>query len=488
MKEFDVAIVGAGPAGLFAALTILEGSKGSLSVAIFDIGGPVEHRHCPLTDARVGRCTYCKPCHILHGVGGAGTLSSGIINLRPDIGGDLDKLLGSWEEAASLIKLVDAVFLRFGAPRDRLYRPDPEKAAELERRAARAGAKFIPAVQRHMGSDNTPKVIKAMQDYITKLGGKFILYTEVKSFEKTNGGFRLLTSRGEFRSKYLILAPGRSGAEWFAREARRNGIEIEPGPLDVGVRVEVPYTIYEPLTSVVMDPKIIIYTKTYDDRVRTFCTNPRGFVVKEIYPDGTVGVNGETYAHRKSMNTNFAFLVTIRLTDPMEDTIEYGKSIARMATRLGGGRPLIQRFGDLEAGRRSTWQRLERSIVEPTLRDVTPGDIGMALPYRVVLDIIEGLHRLDDIAPGVAHPHTLIYAPEIKFYSVRAKVTNKYLETSVDGLFAAGDGAGLSRGLNVAAATGILAGRGVLAKTGYEPEGYPDDGGMLQHLDYEIIR
>ncbi|AEM38760.1 FAD dependent oxidoreductase [Pyrolobus fumarii 1A] len=487
MREYDVAIIGAGPAGLFAALTIAEGSKGKARIAVFDIGGPVEHRRCPLTNSKIGKCTYCRPCHVLHGVGGAGTLSSGIINLRPDIGGDLDKLLGSWEEAASLIKLVDAVFLRFGAPRERLFKPDPDRAAELERKAARAGAKFIPAVQRHMGSDNTPRVIKAMQDYLAAKGVRFILYTEVETLHKTNGGFLLETSRGQFRAQYVILAPGRSGAEWFAREARRIGVEVEPGPLDVGVRVEVPYTVYEPLTSVVMDPKIIIYTKTYDDRVRTFCTNPRGFVVKEVYPDGTVGVNGETYAARKSMNTNFAFLVTIRLTDPMEDTIEYGKSIARMATRLGGGRPLIQRLGDLEAGRRSTWQRIERSIVEPTLRDVTPGDIGMALPYRVVLDIIEGLHKLDDIAPGVAHPHTLIYAPEIKFYSVRAVTTNKYLETTVDGLFAAGDGTGLSRGINVAAATGILAGRGVLAKMGFEPENAPHDGGLLEQLDYEIM-
>ena len=233
MREFDVAIVGAGPAGLFAALTILEATKGNIRLVIFDIGGPVEHRRCPLTDARIGRCTYCKPCHILHGVGGAGALSSGIINLRPDIGGDLDKLLGSWEEAVSLIKLVDAVFVRFGAPRDRLFKPDPERAAELERRAARAGAKFIPAVQRHMGSDNTPRVIKAMQDYIVKMGGRFKLYTEVKSFEKTNGGFRLLTTDGEYRARYLVLAPGRSGAEWFAREARRNGVEIEMIRADV---------------------------------------------------------------------------------------------------------------------------------------------------------------------------------------------------------------------------------------------------------------
>jgi len=221
----------------------------------------------------------------------------------------------------------------------------------------------------------------------------------------------------------------------------------------------------EELTSAVWDPKVVLYTKKYDDKVRTFCVNPRGYVMKEVYDDGTIGVNGQTFADRKSNNTNFAFLTTIKLSDPLEDTIEYGKSIARLMTRLGGEKPIIQRLIDFEKGRRSTWERINRSTVRPTLRDVTPGDISMGLPYRVVSNLIEGLERLDNIAPGLYSSNTLLYAPEIKYYSMKA-VVDSNMETVVDNLFVAGDGVGLSRGINIAAATGILAARGIARKLG----------------------
>lgn len=475
MRVFDVIIVGAGPAGLFAAYELSRyGDR--LRVLVIDKGLMPSQRRCPLTASatkyRKQVCTRCRPCHMLHGVGGAGALSSGVINLRPDIGGDLDKLLGSWEEAVRYIEYVDSVLVRFGAPRERVFRPDPQRCAELERLAARAGAKLVPAVQRHIGSDRTPIVIENLVKHVASRGVRILAGTEVREVHKAGGLYRVKTDGGEvFEARLLLLAPGRGGAEWFSREAKRLGISIEPGPLDMGVRVEVPRYIMDPVTDVVWDPKIIMYTKAYDDKVRTFCTNPGGFVVEEVYDDGTVGVNGETYTSRSSMNTNFALLVTLRLTDPMEDTIEYGKSIARLSTRLGGGRPLIQRFGDLEAGRRSTWSRVERSSVEPTLRNVTPGDIGMALPYRVVTNIVEAIKRLDVIIPGVASPQTLLYAPEIKYYSVRAVVDPRTMETTADGVFVAGDGAGLSRGINVAAATGVIAARGMASKLGLkEPE------------------
>lgn len=467
VKEFNVAIVGAGPAGLFAALALAgEASRGRARVALIDAGLRVAQRRCPLRVT--GKCAYCKPCHVMQGVGGAGAFSSGIINLRPDVGGELHRLLGSWEKAQRLIDMVDKVFLYFGAPRDRLFEPDPSRSSELERRAVKAGAKFIPIKQRHMGTENTVKVIAAMEDYLERMGVKLLTLTRVERLEPGHSGFRLVTSRGEISSRTVILAPGRSGSTWLAREAKRIGLETEPGPLDVGVRVEVPYRVMEPLTSVVWDPKVIFYTKTFDDKARTFCTNPRGFVVEEVYPDGTVGVNGETYATRKSLNTNFAFLVTIKLTDPMEEPLDYGKNIARIATKLGGGKPLIQRLGDLLAGRRSTWDRIERSVVEPTLKIATPGDISMALPFRVLTDILEGLERLDDLAPGVWSKHTLLYAPEVKYYALRVKVRPPTMETSIEGLYVAGDGAGLSRGINVAAATGYLAALGVAEKLGLE--------------------
>ncbi|MET1128905.1 MAG: NAD(P)/FAD-dependent oxidoreductase [Thermoproteota archaeon] len=467
MPDYDVAIVGAGPAGLFAALALAHAaSKGRLKVAVVEAGPRISRRHCPLREA--GTCVGCRPCHVMQGVGGAGAFSSGIVNLRPDVGGELHRIVGSWEEAERLIKLVDETLIYFGAPKHRLFEPDHERVSELERKAIRAGAKFVPVRQRHLGTENTMRVIARMEQYLEAMGVKLATLTPVHRVERANGSFRLLTSRGTIEARTVILAPGRSGADWLATQARALGLEVEPNPLDVGVRVEVPYRVMEPLTSVVWDPKVVIYTSTFDDRVRTFCTNPGGYVIKEVYGDGTIGVNGETFASRRSLNTNFALLASIKLTDPLEDPLEYGKSIARMAAKLGGGNPIVQRLGDLLAGRRSTWDRIERSVVEPTLKESTPGDISMALPHRVITDILEALEKLDDLAPGVWSKHTLLYAPEVKYYSLRVQVKLPTLETSVEGLYAAGDGAGLSRGLNVAAATGYLAAKGVAERLGVE--------------------
>ena len=471
-KKFDVAIIGGGVAGLFAAYELATYGYGKLKVAIIEMGSGNPFRSCPMLNlkrlARDRECAMCKPCHVMSGIGGAITFSSGTMNLRPDVGGDLDKLIGSWEEAEKLIQYVDSVLVKFGAPNN-LYTIDPEQVSELERLAAKAGAKFVPTPQRLIGSENMPKVIANMVNYLKSRGVEIYDYTEAVDIIPEGDSIRVKTTKLDVIAKYVIIAPGRVGAEWFSQIAKKRGIEVEPGPLDIGVRVEVPAYVTEPITKIVRDPKIIMYTKSYDDKVRTFCTNPNGLVVEERYPDGSVGVNGESFATIKTKNTNFALLVTVRLTDPFEDTIAYGKSIARLATKLGGGKPIIQRFGDLEAGRRSTWGRIERSVVEPTLKTVTPGDIAMAYPYRVVVNIIEALKRLDIIMPGIASPQTLLYAPEIKFYSVRAKVSRE-LETTLKNVFVAGDGVGLSRGMNVAAATGVIAARSILHREGIDIE------------------
>ncbi|MEM4680942.1 MAG: NAD(P)/FAD-dependent oxidoreductase, partial [Acidilobaceae archaeon] len=420
---YDVAIIGGGIAGLFAAYEIARWSEKKLKTVIIEMGSGNPLRVCPMFNlkklSRDRDCANCRPCNIMSGIGGAATLSSGALNLRPDVGGDLDKLLGSWEEAEKLIRYVDEVLVSFGAPNN-IVAPSLEASVELERLAAKAGAKFIPTPQRHIGSDLMPKVIANMLDFIKGRGVQLFDYTQAIDVEKHNGSYVIKTNKGEISVKYLILAPGRVGAEWFSELAKKRGIAIEPGPLDIGVRVEVPAYVMEPITKIFRDPKIVLYTTSYDDKVRTFCTNPNGFVVEERYPDNTVGVNGEGFLSLKSRNTNFALLVTVKLTDPLEDTVAYGKSISRLMTKLGGGKPIVQRFGDLVAGRRSTWSRIERSVVEPTLKSVTPGDIAMGYPYRVVANIIEAIERLDEIMPGLASPQTLLYAPEIKFYSVKA--------------------------------------------------------------------
>ncbi len=463
---YDVVIVGGGPAGLFAAYELANALHGSqdYKILLVDKGVRASKRSCPLLTPKE-KCTFCNPCHITYGIGGAGTFSSGIINLRPDIGGDLHELMRSWDAAQQLINYVDEIFIKFGAPKDRLFKPDPEKTKDIQKRAAKVGAEFVPIVQRHIGTDKSPQVIENLTNYVEENGIKISELTDVYQIEKTGNSFNLKTSKGEIESKIVLVAPGRAGAKWFYEQTKRLGVDTVPGPLDIGVRVEVESFVMDELTSAVWDPKIILYSKKYDDKVRTFCVNPRGFIMKEVYDDGTIGVNGETYVDRKSNNTNFAFLATIKLSDPLEDTIEYGKSIARLMTRLGGEKPILQRLIDFEKGRRSTWERINRSTVKPTLRDVTPGDISMGLPYRIISDLVEGLERLDNIASGIYSSNTLLYAPEIKYYSVRT-VVDSNMETVVDNLFVAGDGAGLSRGINVAAATGILAARGIINKLG----------------------
>lgn len=415
----------------------------------------MEKRSCPA--AETGKCIGCKPCHIMCGLGGAGGMSSGILNLRPDVGGDLSKLVKSATKAQKLVEEVDAIFLEHGAPK-KIYGLDSKEIDELARRAAAAGVKFIPIPQRHIGSEYLPKVVNSFKRKLERQGVKFMLNSQVEQIAK--GGVIIRGKR--VKAKYVLAAPGRVGADWFAGQARKLGVKLVHGPIDVGVRVEGPAVIYESVVKVNRDPKFHIRTKTFDDFVRTFCTNAQGFVMEERYNDH-IGVNGQSLRIKKSKNTNFAFLVHIELTRPITDTTAYGRSIAYLATTIGGGRPLLQRLGDLRAGRRSTWKRIERSQIEPTLRSVTPGDISMALPGRIVTDILEGLERLDKVIPGVASDSTLLYAPEVKFYAMQITADEK-METNVPNLFIAGDGAGLSRGIVTAAATGLLAARGILSK------------------------
>lgn len=458
MKNWDVVIVGAGPAGMFAAHELA--GKG-LSILIIDMGKDVRRRKCPLEQDLA--CAKCTPCDIMCGVGGAGTFSGGRLNLRPDIGGDLEALTGDGKKAWSLVKKVDKIFLKYGGPQ-KLYEPRGEALESLSRKAASVGLRFIEIPQRHIGTDNAPEVIDRFAKDLRKKGVEFKLKTKVTDLaieDQTCKGI-VCKNKELIRADYVLLAPGRVGAPWVEDLVTCGKLKGHFGPIDVGVRVEVPAIIMDPVTEVNMDPKFHIHTKRYDDFVRTFCTNANGFVVREWY-DGFIGVNGHSMLNKASKNTNFALLVRIELTEPVENTTIYGRSIAELSTTIGGGKPILQRMGDLRRGRRSTWAHIESNTVKNTLKDVTPGDISMALPHRIVMDIIEALENLNEIIPGVAADSTLIYAPEIKFYAMEVDV-NKNLETDVRNLFVAGDGVGLSGDIVNAAATGILAGRGILRK------------------------
>jgi uncharacterized FAD-dependent dehydrogenase len=434
-----VTIIGAGPAGLFCAYELKKQDK-SVEVLVIDKGKDISDR---------------AEKDLMCGVGGAGCLSDGKLNLSPRIGGNLDKLAHSKSEAQELVELVDSVFLKYGAP-DEAYGIS-SGVIELEKRAMKAGITYVPIKQRHIGSDLLPKVVENFKEELLSTGVRFMPETEVVEI----GDRYVLTSDGKkIESDVVLAAVGRAGAKWLADETERLGVRAVHAPIDVGVRVEVPDEVMIDITKISYDPKFHIITSKYDDFVRTFCTNPSGFVVKEEY-DGFIGVNGHAYRGKKSTNTNFALLCNVRLTEPLEDTIMYGQSIAEIATTLGGKKPLLQRLKDLREGQRSTWERLNKSYVKPTLRDVTPGDISMAMPGRIISDMLEGLGKLDKVIPGVAEDSTLIYAPEIKYYSMHIRV-DKDMRTNLPYLYAAGDGAGLTRGVVTSAASGILAARGML--------------------------
>ena len=458
----DVAIVGAGPAGIFASLELCNAG---LDVLLLDKGREIDARICPVQD-RSGRCALCSPCHLVSGFGGAGAFSDGKLTLSTQVGGRLEELVGS-EQARALIDYVDAIYLKFGAP-PKVYGTG-KNIAELEAEAASAGLTLIPVKLRHLGTELCHKTLKAMQNYLSpKL--EIRLRTTVRNIIVEDGAVKaIVTGDGEnIGCRYLILAPGREGAEWLCNEATRLGLTLDSNPIDLGCRTEVPMTTMEKLTSVLYESKLEFYSKSFNDRVRTFCMCPGGDVIMESTggSDPVITVNGIGYIQPRTRNTNFAILVSTSFTEPFHEPIAYGKYLARLANILSGG-VLVQRLGDLMDGRRSTQARLRNNTVEPSLGAATPGDLSFALPYRYLKNIVEMLQAMDRLVPGIASPHTLLYGIEVKFYSSRLKFT-RCLEIEIANIFAAGDGAGVSRGLVQASASGIVAAREILRRSGRE--------------------
>jgi len=462
--SFDVVIIGAGPGGLFSAYKL----AGHLDVAIFEMGRNINRRRCP-SDLAESYCKKCDPCNITSGVGGAGGLSDGKLNfVNPEypssftVGGNF---LGLVDKKYLLEKMdeVDNIFLHHGAP-DEIYGVENNEINELVKKSNAAGIELVPLKQRHVGSDELPKVIKSIEDYLKKKKVSIFTRTTVVDIDPKNKKIKTEDGR-EFSYRYLILGVGRGGAAWLEKWANDYGFEInddfDSKAIDVGVRVEVPASIMEEITSKIYDPKLRVTTKKHDDYVRTFCTCPRGWVIREDYGDFSL-VNGHSKAKEKTNNTNFALLAHYNFTEPFEYPNEWGRDLARITTKLGGGNPIVQRLKDLRLGRRSTESRIEfNRLVQPTLRSAIPGDISLAYPGRVVADIVDALEQLDRVIPGVADDSTLLYAPEIKFYCLKLKV-NSEMRTNIKNIYAIGDGAGISRGIVGAAVTGLIAAESVL--------------------------
>lgn len=458
MKRYDVIITGAGPAGIFAALELLKSEK-RLKILILEKGRDIDQRKCPSKDKKIS-CALCRECNLLSGWGGAGAFSDGKLSLSPEVGGFLSRYMDK-NEVQSLIGYVDRIYIHYGAP-DTTFGDNAEQVHTLEKLASKNNLVLIPSKIRHIGTDRCKTLLKKIKEDIQKKAD-ILFRAEVASVITVKGryrGIRLKDGR-EFHSDYLILSPGREGSRWLEEESKKLELTLLQNPVDIGVRVEVPAAVMEPLTSITYEPKLVFFSKRFDDRVRTFCVNPYGEVVKEYLKDVWT-VNGHSYAERKTNNTNFALLVSTYFTEPFNEPISYGRYIAQLANFIGKG-VIVQRLGDLLAGRRSTHERIAKGVVQPTLKDATPGDLSFVLPYRYLTNITEMLEALDKIAPGVNSRHTLLYGVEVKFYSMQLKLSNA-LETEIKNIFAVGDGAGVSRGLIQASASGVVAAREILKR------------------------
>ncbi|MDL2327980.1 FAD-dependent oxidoreductase [Ruminococcaceae bacterium OttesenSCG-928-A11] len=461
--DCDVLIIGAGPAGIFTALELLRGGGGQ-KIVMVEKGSPVDKRSCPKD--KTGKCVNCKPfCHITTGFSGAGAFSDGKLSLSYEVGGDLPELLGA-RQAQQLIDYTDSIYLDFGAAPEVEGLGNTEKVKDIRKRAIQAGLKLVDCPIRHLGTEKAQELYLAIQNYLEQGGVELRFGWECVNLVLEGGVCKggLLRKVGAdndgepLLAKHTVVATGRRGADWLETLCEEHGIAHQPGTVDIGVRVEVRNEIMEDVNNVLYESKLIGYPKPFKNKVRTFCQNPGGFVSQENYDNDLAVVNGHSFKEQKSPNTNLAILCSHNFIEPFNQPIAYAQKIGELANMLGSGRILVQRYGDILDGKR-TWQHeLANANVKPTLPDAVAGDITAALPYRSMLNIMGFIQAMDHVVPGFASTETLLYAPELKFYSNRVKMDAR-LKTNIDGLFCLGDSSGWTRGLMMASAMGVHMGR-----------------------------
>ncbi len=450
-KFYDVIIVGAGASGIYTAYELVKLNP-KIKILMIEKGHKLEKRKCPIDGIKIKSCINCTTCNIMNGYGGAGSLSDGKYNITNNFGGDLHKYIGS-REALDLMNYVDEVLCSMGGEDAKLY---TTLNSNLKSRALQYDLHLLDAKVRHLGTDRNLVILANIYDHL-KDKIEMIFDTEVVDIQKKENNYVVSTKDEEFSCQNLVLATGRSGSKWISKVCEKLGIKTESNRVDIGVRVELPADVFEHITDEVYESKIVYRTSKYSDLVRTFCMNPHGEVVSEN-TNGIITVNGHSYSNPElnTENTNFALLVSNRFTEPFKDSNEYGESIAKLSNMLGGG-VLVQRFGDLVKGRRTSDHRMSKSFTRPTL-NATPGDLSLVLPKRQLDDIIEMIYALDKIAPGTANEDTLLYGVEVKFYNSKVEVDNN-LETNLKGLYVLGDGSGVTHSLSQASASGVYVGR-----------------------------
>ena len=456
--DYDVIVIGAGPGGIYATYELTRESPG-LRIAVFEAGKELKRRKCPIDGDKVKTCIGCPSCSIMSGFGGAGAFSDGKYNITNQFGGTLYEHIGK-AEAISLMQYVDDINLSHGGAGTKLY---STADTSIKRMCMEHKLKLLDASVRHLGTDINYVVLENLYAEL-KERADFRFLTPVEHIELIEGGYRVDTAHGSFSCERCIVSVGRSGSKWMEDVCHELEIETESNRVDIGVRVELPAELFSHLTDELYESKIVYRTQKFEDRVRTFCMNPRGIVVNEN-TNGIITVNGHSFEDpaRQTENTNFALLVSKHFTEPFEDSNGYGESIARLSNMLGGG-VIVQRFGDLMRGRRSTHARIEEGFVRPTLK-AEPGDLSLVLPKRILDGIIEMIEALDKIAPGTANDDTLLYGVEVKFYNMQVKLSDN-LETQHPGLYIIGDGSGVTHSLSHASASGVYVARDILAKLG----------------------